>query len=144
MCLPSGEKATELILSQQLFGRSYVVPPDTNPEAVKILRDAWLSPARRERFAAEQRMLAQLNHPSIARLYDANTLEDGTPWFVMEYVKGVPISAFCRIHEYSMKARLELFRAVCGAVQYAHGEAVKKPPSGDSRVRNSRFPVSLR
>lgn len=56
--------------------------------AIKILRDAWLSPARRERFAAEQRTLAQLHHPAIAQLHDANTLPDGTPWFVMEYVEG--------------------------------------------------------
>src|SRR5581483_2406006 len=54
--------------------------------AIKILRDAWLSPARRERFVSEQRTLAQLNHPSIARLYDAATLDDGIPYFVMEYV----------------------------------------------------------
>ena len=64
--------------------------------AIKILRDAWLSPARRERFASEQRTLAQLNHPSIARLYDADTLPDGTPFFVMEYVEGVPITAYAR------------------------------------------------
>src|SRR5712692_5803512 len=51
--------------------------------AIKILRDAWLSPDRRERFASEQRALAQLNHPAIARLYDADILPDGTPWFVM-------------------------------------------------------------
>ncbi|HUD97928.1 MAG TPA: protein kinase [Bryobacteraceae bacterium] len=61
-----------------------------NLVAIKILRDAWVSAARRERFLSEQRMLAQLNHPSIARLYDADTLSDGTPWFVMEYVDGVP------------------------------------------------------
>jgi len=92
--------------------------------AIKILRDAWLSPARRERFASEQRTLAQLNHPSIARLYDADTLDDGTPWFVMEYVEGVPLTQYCREHRCSIEERLQLFRAVCEAVQYAHQRAV--------------------
>jgi serine/threonine-protein kinase len=92
--------------------------------AIKILRDAWLSPARRERFASEQRTLAQLNHPSIARLYDADTLDDGTPWFVMEYVEGVPLTEYCSERACSIEARLQLFRAVCEAVQYAHQHAV--------------------
>ena len=92
--------------------------------AIKLLRDAWLSPARRERFAAEQRTLAQLNHPSIARLYDADTLEDGTPWFVMEYVEGVPITDYCREKKCSVQEQLRLFRAVCEAVRYAHEHAV--------------------
>ena len=92
--------------------------------AIKILRDAWLSPARRERFSAEQRTLAQLNHPSIARLYDADALPDGTPWFAMEYVEGVPLTDYCSLHNSSMEARLQLFRSVCEAVQYAHSEAV--------------------
>jgi len=92
--------------------------------AIKLLRDAWLSPARRERFASEQRTLAQLNHPSIARLYDADTLDDGTPWFVMEYVEGVPLTEYCSEHTCSIEERLQLFRAVCEAVQYAHQHAV--------------------
>jgi serine/threonine protein kinase/Flp pilus assembly protein TadD len=92
--------------------------------AIKILRDAWLSPARRERFASEQRTLAQLNHPSIARLYDADTLDDGTPWFVMEYVEGVPLTEYCTQNACSIEERLQLFRAVCEAVQYAHQHAV--------------------
>src|ERR1700731_38598 len=92
--------------------------------AIKILRDAWLSPARRERFASEQRMLAQLNHPSIARLYDADTLSDGTPWFVMEYVEGLPLTDYCQKYECSIQRRLQLFRQVCEAVQYAHAHAV--------------------
>ena len=92
--------------------------------AIKILRDAWLSPARRERFGAEQRTLAQLNHPSIARLYDADALPDGTPWFAMEYVEGVPLTDYCKLHQGSIEARLQLFRVVCEAVQYAHSEAV--------------------
>jgi len=92
--------------------------------AVKLLRDAWLSPARRERFASEQRTLAHLNHPSIARLYDADTLADGTPWFVMEYVEGVPLTHYCAAHGSSIGERLELFRAVCEAVQHAHRHLV--------------------
>jgi len=88
--------------------------------AIKILRDAWLSPDRRERFASEQRTLAQLNHPAIARLYDADTLPDGTPWFVMEYVEGVPLTEFCEHHASSILERLRLFRAVCEAVEHAH------------------------
>jgi serine/threonine protein kinase/tetratricopeptide (TPR) repeat protein len=92
--------------------------------ALKLLRDAWLSPARRERFAAEQRTLAQLNHPSIARLYDADTLPDGTPFFVMEYVEGLPLTDYCVQHRCSIEQRLKLFRQVCEAVQYAHGNAV--------------------
>jgi len=92
--------------------------------AIKILRDAWLSPARRERFAAEQRTLAQLHHPAIAQLHDADALPDGTPWFVMEYVEGVPLTDYCRARDTSIEGRLELFRAVCEAVQHAHGQAV--------------------
>ena len=92
--------------------------------AIKILRDAWLSPARRERFASEQRTLAQLNHPSIARLYDADALPDGTPWFAMEYVEGAPLTDYCRQNGCSVEERLRLFRAVCEAVQYAHSQAV--------------------
>jgi len=92
--------------------------------AIKILRDAWLSPARRERFASEQRILAQLNHPSIARLYDADTLADGTPWFAMEYVEGVPITDYCRERGASVEDRLRLFLEICDAVQYAHRQTV--------------------
>jgi eukaryotic-like serine/threonine-protein kinase len=92
--------------------------------AVKVLRDAWLSPSRRERFASEQRTLAQLNHPSIARLYDADILMDGTPWFVMEYVEGLPLTEYCRQHKSSIEERLRLFRSVCDAVQFAHSHAV--------------------
>ncbi len=95
-----------------------------NLVAIKILRDAWLSPARRERFASEQRTLAQLNHASIARLYDADALADGTPWFAMEYVEGVPLTDYCKLHACPLDTRIHLFRAVCEAVQYAHSQAV--------------------
>ncbi len=87
--------------------------------AIKFLRGA-LSPARAARFTAEQRTLAQLNHPAIARLYDADVLPDGTPWFAMEYVAGVPLTDFCRARVPSLPDRLKLFRSVCDAVQDAH------------------------
>jgi eukaryotic-like serine/threonine-protein kinase len=92
--------------------------------AIKILRDAWVSPARRERFASEQRILAHLNHSAIARLYDADTLPGGTPWFAMEYVEGVPLTQHCRARGTSAVDRLRAFRDVCQAVQHAHRHMV--------------------
>jgi serine/threonine-protein kinase len=92
--------------------------------AIKILRDAWLSPARREQFASEQRTLAQLTHPAIARLYDADTLPDGTPYFVMEYVEGVPLTDYARGHNLPVRRRIELFRSVCEAVSFANQHAI--------------------
>ena len=92
--------------------------------AIKILRDAWLSPARRERFSNEQRTLAQLTYPSIARFYDADTLTDGTPWFAMEYVEGVPLNVHCSLHGCAIDERLRLFRAVADAVHFAHRHLV--------------------
>jgi serine/threonine-protein kinase len=118
--------------------------------AIKILRDAWLSPARRNLFAAEQRTLAQLNHPSIARLYDANASPDGSPFFVMEYVEGVPLTAYCEQHGSSTEERLRLFREVCEAVLYAHQHAVihrdLKPSNvlvkGDGTIRLLDFGIA--
>jgi serine/threonine-protein kinase len=92
--------------------------------AIKVLRDAWVSPARRARFGAEQRTLAKLEHPNIARLYDADALPDGTPYFVMEFVDGLPLDQHCTKFECSPAVRLRLFRAVCEAVRFAHGRAV--------------------
>jgi len=92
--------------------------------AIKLLRDAWLSPARRDRFVIEQRLLAQLNHPSIARLYDAGALPNGTPWIAMEYVEGVALTDYCRRNTLGVRARLLLLRAVCEAVLHAHQQLV--------------------
>ena len=114
------------LLGEGGMGVVYLAERDDlgNQAAIKILRDAWLSPARRERFATEQRTLARLSHPSIARLYDADTLADGTPWFAMEYVDGIPITEYCRRHHLSVNQRLRVFRSVCDAVEYAHEHAV--------------------
>ncbi|MBL8958506.1 MAG: serine/threonine protein kinase, partial [Gemmatimonadetes bacterium] len=92
--------------------------------AIKVLRDASLSPARRDRFVAEQRTLAQLSHPGIARLFDAGTLPDGTPWIAMEYVEGLPLDTYCATHRAGLGDRLRLLRDVCRAVQHAHQHLV--------------------
>jgi len=95
-----------------------------NLVAIKFLPHAALSPARRDRFADEIRTLAKLRHPFIARLYDAGALDDGTPWFVMEYVEGVRFMEYCRTKERPVEERLRLFRSVCEAVLYAHGQEI--------------------
>ena len=92
--------------------------------AIKLLRDGLLSPDRRQRFASEQKTLARLEHPLIAQIHDAGTLDDGTPWFVMEYVEGQPITDYCRHRASSIVERLRLFRSVCEAVQFAHRQAI--------------------
>ena len=92
--------------------------------AIKLLRDAWLSPARRQRFLLEQRLLVKLIHPGIARIYDANSTTDGIPWFVMEYADGQPLIDFLRARGGSAREDLLLFRNLCEAVQYAHSRAI--------------------
>ena len=92
--------------------------------AVKFLNHGWMSPARRQRFAIEQRTLAQLNHPGIATLFDAGALPDGTPWIAMEYVDGMPLTTHTLGKRLTLDARLQLFREICEAVQHAHGHLI--------------------
>jgi len=114
------------LLGEGGMGVVYLVERDDvgGRAALKLLRDAWVSPSRRARFLSEQRTLAQLDHPAIAQLHDAGTLPDGTPWFAMEYVEGVPLTEYCRARGCGLAERLRLFRAVCEAVQHAHQHAV--------------------
>jgi eukaryotic-like serine/threonine-protein kinase len=114
------------VLGQGGMGDVYLAQRDDlhSRAAIKILRDGRLSPARRERFEGEQRTLARLNHPSIARLYDAATLPDGTPYFVMELVEGMAITEYCASRRCTVGERLRLFRGVCVAVQHAHRHAI--------------------
>ena len=122
-----GRYRIEQLIGEGGMGIVYLAERDTEvggKVAIKILRDAWLSPARRERFANEQRTLAQLTHPSIARFYDADTLANGTPWFAMEYVEGVPLNVHCALRGCSITERLRLFRIVGEAVHYAHRHLV--------------------
>jgi len=88
--------------------------------AIKLIRRGFDADHVVNRFRHERQILATLDHPNIARLLDGGTTEDGLPYFVMEYVEGLPIDDYCDEHRLKIEARLELFRKVCAAVQYAH------------------------
>jgi len=72
------------------------------------------------RFAAERQALAVMDHPNIAKVLDAGATDGGRPYFVMEYIEGVPIVEYCDEHQLDTRARLELFAEVCAAIQHAH------------------------
>jgi serine/threonine protein kinase/tetratricopeptide (TPR) repeat protein len=76
------------------------------------------------RFEAERQALAMMDHPDIARVFDAGTTDAGRPFFAMEFVDGIPITKFCDEHSLSMPARLELFARVCLALQHAHQKGI--------------------
>lgn len=88
--------------------------------AVKILPHGLGGEEARRRFLAERQMLARLQHPHIARLYDGGTTPEGLPYLVLEYVEGLPLDRYCDQHGLGLGARLDLFRRVCEAVQHAH------------------------
>jgi serine/threonine-protein kinase len=92
--------------------------------AVKLLKTGLDTEELISRFEAERHILARLIHPHIARLLDGGTSEDGRPYLVMEHVEGEPIDQHCDRHRLSIRARLELFRSVCSAVQLAHQNLV--------------------
>ena len=76
------------------------------------------------RFTAERQALAMMDHPGIARVFEAGATPTGRPFFAMEYVPGVPITTYCDKHTLTTRERLELFLKVCDAVQHAHHKAI--------------------
>ncbi len=91
---------------------------------LKLIRQGMESAETRRRLRTERRILAALEHPNIARLYDGGTTEDNLPYFVMERVDGLPIDEHCEAHRLTFAQRLELFRDVCSAVHCAHQSLV--------------------
>lgn len=92
--------------------------------AVKFLSHAALDGGGHQRFLQERRILARLEHPNIARLLDAGSLDAIGPYVVMELVEGQPIDTYCEEHELSLEERLRLFQKVCEAVQSAHRQLI--------------------
>ena len=94
------------------------------PIALKLPRGDWQRNGFAARLALEREILASLNHPNIARLYDAGFSSDGQPFLAMEYVEGFRIDEYCRNRELGLKARLALFLQVAKAVSYAHAKLI--------------------
>ena len=92
--------------------------------ALKLVKPGMDSKAVLARFEAERQALALMDHPNIARVLDAGASDDGRPFFVMELVKGTPITAFCDERKLTPQQRLELFVPVCQAIQHAHQKGV--------------------
>jgi non-specific serine/threonine protein kinase/serine/threonine-protein kinase len=92
--------------------------------ALKLIKAGMDSREIVTRFESERQALALMDHPYIAKVYEAGSTLQGSPYFVMEYVPGVPISTFCDTHKLSTHRRLELFIHVCEGVQHAHQKAI--------------------
>jgi serine/threonine protein kinase len=92
--------------------------------ALKLIKAGMDTKAVVARFESERQALALMDHPNIAQVYDAGSTAEGRPYFVMEYVPGLPITEYCDKHRLTMKDRLELFMQVCEGVQHAHQKAI--------------------
>ncbi|QDT11699.1 serine/threonine-protein kinase [Planctomycetes bacterium K23_9] len=92
--------------------------------ALKVIKGGADSQQIVARFEAERQALAMMDHPNIARIIDGGTTNDGSPYFVMELVEGVPLTRHCNDRQLSIRERLELFVPVCRAVHHAHGRGI--------------------
>src|ERR1041385_8496510 len=92
--------------------------------AIKILNRGADTAEILRRFRAERQILARLDHPSIARLLDAGTTDDGVPYFIMDYIVGAPVTRFALTQNLSTRQRLELFLKICATVEFAHRNLV--------------------
>jgi serine/threonine protein kinase len=109
------------------FGTVYLAEqsdPVKRQVALKVIKPGMDSKEIIARFEAERQALALMNHPHIAKVYDAGTTGGGRPYFVMELVDGVPITKYCAKSNLAAKERLELFTEVCAAVQHAHQKGI--------------------
>ena len=92
--------------------------------ALKIIKPGMDTRQVIARFEAERQALALMDHPNIARVLDAGATEAGRPYFVMELVRGIPITEYCDQNNLPVHERLELFVQVCQAVQHAHQKGI--------------------
>ncbi|MHB1081958.1 MAG: protein kinase domain-containing protein [Prosthecobacter sp.] len=107
-----------------LVWRAEQTHPVRREVALKLLKRGMDSRQILARFDQERRMLAAMEHPCIATMLDAGMSPDGRPFFVMELLRGRPITAFCEEHQLTLRERITLFREVCSGVQHAHQKGV--------------------
>ena len=98
--------------------------PVRRPVALKLIKAGMYDEAVVQRFQSERQSLAIMDHPAIAKVFEAGTTPQGQPYFVMEYVPGLPITQYCDEHKLNIRARLELFIQACEGVQHAHQKAI--------------------
>ena len=112
--------------------------------ALKVIKPGMDTKEVVARFEAERQALAMMDHPNIARVFDGGTTTTGRPYFVMELVRGVPITRYCDDNNLSTERRLALFTAVCQAVQHAHQKGIihrDLKPSNVLVTENDGVPV---
>jgi serine/threonine protein kinase len=104
--------------------RAQQTSPVERQVALKVVKPGLESRQFVARFEAERQALALMDHPNIAKVFDAGTTDDGRPYFVMELVQGVSITSYCDENNLPIRQRLELFLAICHAVQHAHQKGI--------------------
>lgn len=129
--LVAGDRIDRFELVQRLgvggFGsvwRARQLAPVQRDVALKVRRSGDDGETAATRFVSEQQALARLQHPGIAKVFDAGRTESGRPWLAMELVEGEPITLHCRARRSSLERRLHLFAQVCTAVQHAHNQGL--------------------
>ncbi len=122
--------------------RAEQVAPIRRQVALKVIKSGMDTRHVVARFDAERQAIAWMDHPAIARVYDAGATPRGSPYFAMELVEGKPITAFCDEQRLSLRERLELFLRVCDGVQHAHQKAILhrdlKPSNVLVSIRNGK------
>lgn len=124
---PIGNYKPTRLIGEGGFGKVYLAEqfePVTRKVALKLIRHELVDERFIKRFEAERQMLAVLNHPNIAQIYDAGATREGRPFLVMEFVDGVNVLAYCKRNQLSINSRLKIFSQVCHAIQHAHQKGV--------------------
>ncbi len=123
----AGRYALVEVIGEGGMGTVYLAnqtEPVKRPVALKLIKRGMDSNSVLARFNSERQALALMDHPNIARVYDGGTTSTGQPFFVMELVKGIPLTSYCDQRRLPLRQRLELFVTVCQAVQHAHQKGI--------------------